>query len=105
MHTTLIVTDGQNETKLASIGWPNKFLPLDEAVASGTVFSLYSGRTSGRKRFWSHINNSKTVNGELIGTHGRAIEWTIPNPPRTPNRGVANRRPQNEHIMWGGRAA
>ena len=29
---------------------------------------------------------------------------SFPTPPRTINRGVANRRPQIEHIMWGRRA-
>ena len=43
--------------------------------------------------------------GELIGTHGRAAEWTHPRPPCAPNWWVTNRRPQIEPIMWGCRAA
>ena len=42
---------------------------------------------------------------ELIGTHGRTIEWAHPWPPPTPNWGFANWRPQIEHNMWGGRMA
>ena len=40
------------------------FLPLDEAIASRAVFVIASGsdgRTGGRKRYWSQLNNSKTV--------------------------------------------
>ena len=36
------------------------FLPLDEVVASRAVFVIVS-RSDGRKRFWSQLNNSKTV--------------------------------------------
>ena len=39
-------------------------MPLDEAIASRAVFVIVSGsdgRTGGRKRFWSQLNNSKTV--------------------------------------------
>ena len=47
--------------------------------------SSYPARTGGRKRFSGQLNNSKTVRdrpcvstGELIGTHGTAIEWARP---------------------------
>ena len=52
-----------------SVGVPNgawasrelvRFLSLDEAIASSAVFVIVSG-SDGRKRFWSHLNNSKTV--------------------------------------------
>ena len=42
---------------------------------------------------------------ELIGTLGRAIEWDHPRLPRTSNGGVANRRPQIEHIVLSRQAA
>ena len=46
------------------------------------------------------------VNGELIETYGRATEYARSHPSPTRNRGVANRRPQIEHIiMWSCRAA
>ena len=38
------------------------------------------------------------VNGELIWTHGRAIEWAYPQPAHLPN---CVRRTQIGHIMWG----
>ena len=43
------------------------------------------------------------VNRELIGIHGWATELIHPDSyvGPTPNRGVINRRPQIEHIMWG----
>ena len=37
-----------------------QFLPLDVAVASRAVFVIVSG-SGGRERFWSQLNNSKTV--------------------------------------------
>ena len=60
--------------------------------------SDWLGQTDGRKRFWSHVNNSKTVRDrpyvsmrKLIGTYGRALEWaslpTTPRPLLTPNSG------------------
>ena len=97
--------------------WPvAHFLPLDDAIASKEVFVIIAlsgldGRTDGRKRFWSQLNNFKTVRdrlyvsmGELIGIHGRATEWAHPDS-HVPQTGVVNRRPQNEHIMWGRQAA
>ena len=63
------------------------FLPLDDAIASRIVFVIASGsggRADGRKRFWNQLSNSKpvrdrpSVNGELMGTHGRAIEFATP---------------------------
>ena len=39
-------------------------LPLDEVIASKAILVIVSGldgRTDGRKRFWNHLNNSKTV--------------------------------------------
>ena len=56
------------------------FLPLDEVIASRAVFVIVFV-SDGRKRFWSQLNNSKTVSdrshvsmGELIGIYGRATE-------------------------------
>ena len=46
-------------------------------------------------------NSTRQSMGEPIGTNGRAIEWAHPQPPHTPNRGVANRRPQIQHIVCG----
>ena len=69
-------------------------LPLDEAVASRAVFAIVSRSSRqaiGRKRFWSQLNNSQTVRDRPFG---RAIEWSNPQLPRTPNRGVANQRTQ-----------
>ena len=43
------------------------------------------------------------LNRTLIGTCGRSTEYAHPRPPRTTNRGVANRRTQFEQIMWGRR--
>ena len=44
---------------------PNRaVLPLGEAVASRAVFVIVpgsDGRTDGWKRFWSQLNNSKSV--------------------------------------------
>ena len=47
--------------------------PLDEAVtctAATVNVSGSDGRESERKRFWSQLNNSKKVNGELTGNRG-----------------------------------
>ena len=56
------------------------FLPLDESVASRAVFVTVpgsDGRAGGNSQ-----NREETVciNGELIETHGHAIEWAHPKP-------------------------
>ena len=41
-----------------------RFLPLDEAIASRSVFVIIPGsdrQVDGRQRFWIQLNNSKTV--------------------------------------------
>ena len=62
-------------------------LSFDEAIASRAVFVIVF-MSDGRKRFWSELSNSKTVRdrsiGELIGTHGRVIEWAHPPTPYAP---------------------
>ena len=37
------------------------FLPLDEAISSRAVFVIVSGSDGQAERFWSQLNNSKTV--------------------------------------------
>ena len=82
-------------------GFISAYCRLTKRYLLELYLSSYPGLTDGRKCFSNQLNNSKTVkrliicvNAELKGSHVRAIEWALPPPPLTQNRGVANRRPQ-----------
>ena len=75
--------------------------------------SSYPCRTNervGENAIGGQLNDSKTVRDRSYVSmgrcsNGRAIECAHPDPHVPPNRGVANRRPQIEHIVCGRRAA
>ena len=63
----------------------DKFLPLYETVASTAVFVIVSGsgglaEADGNAFGANQITPGLCVNGKLVGTNGRAIEWAYPDP-------------------------
>ena len=58
----MLVGDIRKLLKITRVYISKRFLLLDEAVASRVIFVIVSG-SGGRaeERFWSQLNNSKTV--------------------------------------------
>ena len=60
----LLLSRGQFNSAVHQVRTPDscQFLPIDEATASRSVVVLVSGSDGwAEKRFWIHLNNSKTV--------------------------------------------
>ena len=100
----LVAQGSPSFTRLSGTTGPTNLLDMTSLFAFGRLqhaikycthqryhFGGEFGQAGGRKRFWSQLNNSKTV---------RERETLCVNLPRIPNRGVANRRPQIERVIY-----